>query len=66
MVEHLAMAHVGDTKAEFDFKVVKKCKSSLERQVREAVRIDMSGHVLNKKGICNRSRLTKLVVDQEW
>ena len=66
MVEHLAMAHVGETQPKFEFKVVKKCKSSLERQVREAVRIDMHGHVLNKKGIYNRSRLHKLVVDQEW
>ena len=48
MVEHLAMAHVGEKQPEFEFKVVKKCKSSLERQVREAVRIYMCGHVLNK------------------
>ena len=38
----------------FYFKVVKKCKSSLERQVREAVRIQMRGNILNKKGIYNR------------
>ena len=43
------MAHVGEAQLEFEIKVVKRCKSSQERQVREAVRIDMLGHVLNKK-----------------
>jgi hypothetical protein len=66
MVEHLAMAHVEEDQPEFDFRVVKKCKRSLERQVRESVRIDMRGNVLNKKGVYSRCRLTKLVVDQEW
>ena len=37
------MAHVGEDQPEFNFRVVKKCKSSLERQVRESVRIDMRG-----------------------
>jgi hypothetical protein len=46
--------------------LVKKCKSSLERQVREAVRIQMRGNVLNKKGLYNRCKLTRLVVDEEW
>ena len=50
----------------FKFRVVKKCKSSLERQVREAVRIQMRGNVLNKKGLYNRCKLTRLVVDEEW
>ena len=66
MVENLAMAHVEEKQLEFEFRVVEKYKSSLERQVREAVMIDMCGHVLNKKGIYNRRRLSKLVVDQEW
>ena len=66
MVEHLAMAHVQESQPEFDFRVVKKCKSSLEKQVRESVRIDVRGNVLNKKGVYKRCRLTKLVVDQEW
>ena len=34
MVDHLAMAHVGDGMPEFDFRVLKKCKSSLEIQAR--------------------------------
>ena len=48
------------------FKVIKKCKSSLERQVQEAVRIQMRGNVLNKQGLYNRCKLTRLVVDEEW
>ena len=50
----------------FHFRVVKKCQSSLERQVREAIRIQMRGNVLNKKGRYNRCKLTRLVVDSEW
>jgi hypothetical protein len=50
----------------FKFRVVKKCKSSLERQDHEAVRIQMRGNVLNKKGLYNRGKLTRLVVDEEW
>ena len=50
----------------FAFKVVKNCKSSLERQVREAIRIQMRGTVLNKKGMYNRCKLTRLVIDDEW
>ena len=50
----------------FSFRVVKKCRSSLERQVREAVKIDMRGNVLNRKGIYNKCKLTRLVVDLEW
>jgi hypothetical protein len=66
IVEHLAMAHVGEYQPKSDFRLVKKCKSILEKQVRESVRIDMRGNVLNKKGVYNRFQLTKLVVDQDW
>ena len=62
MVEHQAAAHGGEMNPEFNFRVVKQCKSSLERQVREAVRIDMRGNVLNRKGMYNRCKLTKLVL----
>ena len=34
--------------------------------MREAVRIQMRGLVLNKKGTYNRCKLTRLVVDSEW
>ena len=42
MLEHQAVAHRGEEATpEFHFKVVKKCQSSLERQAREAIRIQM-------------------------
>ena len=66
MVEHQAEAHRGEDIPQFRFRVVKKCKSSLERQVREAVRIQMRGNVLNKKGVYYRCKLTRLVIDSEW
>ena len=44
---------------------MKSCKTSLERQ-RQAVRISMRGSVLNKKGMYNRCKLTRLVVDRDW
>ena len=66
MLEHLETSHRGEERPEFHFRVVKTCKTSLERQVREAVRIHMRGDVLNKKGMYNRCKLTRLVVDQEW
>ena len=66
MLEHMAAAHREETIPEFRFRVVKRCKSALERQVREAVRIEMRGNILNKKGMFNRCKLTRLVVDTEW
>ena len=65
MLEHQAVAHPAETPV-FNFRVVKSCKTSLERQVREAVRISMRGSVLNKKGMYNRCKLTRLVVDRDW
>ena len=50
----------------FQFKLVKKCNSSLARHVREAVRIQMRRNVQNKKGVYNRCNLTRLAVDSEW
>jgi hypothetical protein len=66
MLEHMAAAHREETIPEFRFRVVKRCKSALERQVHEAVRIEMRGNILNKKGMFNRCKLTRLVVDTEW
>ena len=66
MQEHQQASHGGEQPPAFKFRVVNKCKSSLERQVREAVRIQMRGNVLNKKGLYNRCKLTRLVVDEEW
>ena len=66
MVEHQAAAHGGESNPEFNFRVVKQCKSSIERLVREAVSIDMRGNVLNRKRMYNRCKLTRLVVDLDW
>ena len=66
MLEHLAVAHREEQVPSFRFRVVKRCKTALERQVREAVRIEMRGNVLNKKGMFNRCKLTRMVVDTEW
>ena len=63
MVEHQAAAHGGERNPEFNFRVVKQCKSSIERLVREAVSIDMRGNVLNRKRMYNRCKLTRLIVD---
>ena len=49
----------------FKFILVKKCKSSLERQLREAVWIQMRRNVLNKMGVYNRYKLTRLILDSE-
>ena len=67
MLEHQAVAHRGEeTSPSFHFRVVQKCHSALERLVRKAVRIQMRGNVLNKKGTYNRCKLTRMVVDSEW
>ena len=52
MLEHQAAVHRDDLKPQFRFKVVK--------------RIEMRGNVLNKKGMFNRCKLTRMVVDTEW
>ena len=53
MLEHQAAAHMGEqTPPEFHFKVVKKFQSSLERQVWDAIRIQMRGNLLNNREGC--------------
>ena len=64
MMEHEHAAHRGeDGSPAFRFKVVKGCRTALERQVREAVRIQQRGSVLNKRGEFNRCKLTRMDVD---
>jgi hypothetical protein len=62
---HQQESHGGEQPPAFKFREVKKCKSSLESQIRKAVRIQMRGNVLNKKGLYNRCKFTRLVVDEE-
>jgi hypothetical protein len=47
----IKLSHIGESISAlvFSFRVVKKCKSSLDRQVREAIRIQMRGNMLNKR-----------------
>ena len=67
MHTHWQDAHRGeDPPPQFNFRVVKSYKSALSRQVAEAVRIQLRGSVLNVKGVYNRSKLTRLVDDEEW
>ena len=35
-------------------------------ELREAGRIEMRGNILNKKGMYNRCKLTRMVIDSEW
>ena len=41
-------------------------KSCLERQVVEAIRIQLRGNTLNSAGVSNRCRLTRLIVGTDW
>jgi hypothetical protein len=60
--EHAAnRGEVGNSS--FRFKVIKGCRTTLESQVREAVRIQQRGSVLNKRGEFNRFKLTKMDLD---
>ena len=67
MVEHQTLAHGGSTDIRFKFRLVKSFKSSLDRQIAEAIRIQKrGGGVLNRKGEFNRCGLTRLVIDNKW
>ena len=64
--QHFIDSHKGEGKPNFKFKVIKSFKTSLDRQIAEAIRIEMRGSVLNRKGEFNRCSLTRLGVDQKW
>ena len=67
MMEHERAAHrVEDGSPSFRFKVVKGCRTALERQDREAVWIQQRGSILNKRGEFNRCKLTRMNVDVMW
>ena len=69
MLTHWKEVHEGGKEGEgpeFKFKMVKGCKTALERQVREAIRIERRGTVLNKRGEFSRSKLTRVRVDDAW
>ena len=66
MTEHWANHHQGPVKPVLHQYIIGRYKSSLERQVVEAVIIQLRGNLLNSVAFFNRSKLTLLVVDQEW
>ena len=66
MFQHLVETHKGEGKPQFKFKVIKSFKTCLDRQIAEAIRIEMRGTILNRKGEYNRCSLTRLGVDQKW
>ena len=67
ILDHQKIAHRGERGAKFKFQVIKTFKTSLERQVSEAIRIQRRGeNILNRKGEYNRSSLTRLVLDRDW
>ena len=67
MVEHQGMVHEGNGDFKFRFRIVRAFKSSLDRQIAEAIRIHKrGGGILNRKGEFNRCSLTRLVLDNQW
>ena len=56
----------GEGGIDFKFRVVRSFKTSLDRQVAEAIRIYRRGLVLNRKGEYNRCGLTRMVLDDRW
>ena len=66
MVQHVGETYKGEA-PDFNFKVVKSFRTSLDRQVAEAIRIEMrGGAVLNRRGEFNRCSLTRLGLDDKW
>ena len=66
MFKHAEESHKGDKLPQFNFKLVRSFKSALDRQIAEAIRIEMRGAVLNRRGEYNRCSLTRLGVDWKW
>ena len=66
MMKHWANSHPGPEKPKFHQYIIASFKSSLRRQVAEAVRIQQRSQVLNSVGVYNRSKLTRLVIDKDW
>ena len=64
MVQHSMEFHSGDSNHAFKFRVVKSFRSALDRQIAEAIRIELRGSILNRRGEYNRCSLTRLGVDR--
>ena len=66
MFDHHVKSHGGEGEVNFKFRVVRTFRSSLDRQVAEAVGIYRWGLELNRKGEFNRCGLTRMVLDDRW
>ena len=66
MFEHAEESHKRESLPQFKFKLVRSFKSALDRQIAEAIRIEMRGAVLNRRGEYNRCSVTRLGVDRKW
>ena len=67
MHQHMVEEHRKEIdRPEFRFRVVRAFKTALDRQIAEAIRIEMRGQVLNRRGEFNRCSLTRLGLDYEW
>ena len=62
MLKHWENSHGGEGTPQFRFKIVKFCRTALQRQVGEATRIALRGNTLNSKAGYNRSGLTRLTL----
>ena len=65
MLKHWQNSHGGLGVPEFKFKIVKFCRTALERQVGEATRITLRANTLNSKAGYNRSGVTRLTLKPE-
>ena len=67
IAKHWEEHHRGEEIPLFRFKIVRRFKDSLSRQVGESVRIDMRNGVLNSKTVYSRNRLPRLELEKtEW
>ena len=66
IVKHWKIEHK-EAKPEFQFKVVKSYRSSLDRQISEAILIDNEPpqHLLNSKSEWGSNRIPRLIIDPE-
>ena len=66
MAKHWSNTHQDGPKPKLIQNVIRSYKFALERQVDEAVRIQMRHNVLNSVGTFNKCKLTRLVIDSDW
>ena len=65
MLQHQQEVHKDIKDPEFNFRVVKSFKTSLERQIGEAIRIQSRGNVLNRRGEFNRCTMYQMTQEMK-